>query len=461
MEDPFIGRDPELKSLQDAWDQQGSSLVLVWGRRRVGKTRLLGRFAEGKRAVFYGATQQAPAAELAAFSDAVRTALAPTGTDLLAHDDFPNWASALDYLADQAAAQPLLVVLDEFPYLVATEPALPSLVQRFWDHRGRGSQLMLVLCGSAQAIMVELQSQSAPLFGRIDRRLHVAPFSARDAARFTPGLPAADAATIYGILGGMPTYLSRWRPGQDRDANLRRLFGEASSPLIEEGEFVLTSELPDASGYFRILHGIAAGNRTFKTLRDFAAIDIARQLERLQQVGLVQREVPATEDPHRSKRVVYRIGDNFLHFWFRFVHRRRVDIARGLGTEVVDRTIIPRLNDYMGEPWEEMCRDHVRRLAAGGVLPAEVSTVGRWWNRDNSVEIDVVGLDDRKVVLAGSVKWAAAAGRVELQRLREAVEALPNRAPHVELALFARGNVTDVAPAEALTFTADDIYGHT
>jgi len=459
MNEPFIGRGTELGSLEDAWEQPSSSLVLVWGRRRVGKTRLLGRFAEGKRAVFYGATQQAPAAELAAFSDAVRGALAPSGTDLLAHGDFPSWVSALDYLAERAVTQRLLVVLDEFPYLVATEPALPSLVQRFWDHRGRASKLMLVLCGSAQAVMVDLQSQNAPLFGRVDHRVHVEPFAARDAALFTPGVAAADAAAIYGILGGMPTYLSRWRTGQGRDANLRRLFGEAASPLIEEGEFVLTSELPDASGYFRILHGIAAGNRTFNALRDFAAIDITRQLDRLQSVGLVQREVPATEDPLRSKRVLYRIDDNFLHFWFRFVHRRRVDIARGLGREVVDRAIIPRLSEYMGEPWEEMCRDHVRRLAAGGALPVEVSAVGRWWNRDNSIEIDVVGLDDRKVVLAGSVKWAASSGRTELRRLQAAVEALPNRAPRVELVLFARERVRDVARDEALTVTADDLYG--
>ncbi len=458
MDEPFIGRSAELKSLEDAWDLPGSSLALVWGRRRVGKTRLLGRFAESKRAVFYGATQQAPAAELAAFSDAVRSALTPSGTDLLAHGDFPTWVSAFDYLADKAAAQRLLVVLDEFPYLVATEPALPSIVQRFWDHRGRTSELMLVLCGSAQAVMVDLQSQSAPLFGRIDLRVHVMPFAAPEAALFTPGVTAAEAAFIYGILGGMPTYLSRWRSGQDGDANLRRLFGEASSPLVEEGEFVLTSELPEAAGYFRVMQGIAAGKRTFKALRDFAAIDIARQLERLQQVGLVQREVPATEDPLRSRRVIYRVGDNFLHFWFRFVHRRRVDIARGLGREVVDRVILPGLSDYMGEPWEEMCRDHVRRLAAAGALPVDVSTVGRWWNRDNSTEIDVVGLDDRRVVLAGSVKWAATVSRPELQRLQAAAEALPDRAPHVQLVLFARGQVTDVAPGEALTLTASDVF---
>jgi len=458
MVEPFLNRTIELQTLKEAWREPGANLVLVWGRRRAGKTRLLGEFAAGKRAVFYGATQQSSAAELVGLSESARRALQPSGTDLLALGDFTSWDVALDYLAEQAADKRLLVVLDEFPYLIGSEPALPSLIQRFWDHRARDTRLMLVLCGSAQSAMLDLQAASAPLYGRIDRRLQVRPFAYREAALFTPGLSPAELASVYGTLGGMPVYLSRWRTGQGRDANVRRLFGDASSPLVEEGEFVLTSELPEAAGYFRILHGIATGHRTFNALREFAAMDIKRQLDRLLELGLVLREVPATEDPARSKRVIYRIGDNFLDFWFRFVFRRRADIARGLGREVVDRMILPRLNDHMGEIWEEMCRDFVRRRAAQGALPVPVSSVGRWWNRDKSVEVDVVGLDGRKVVLAGSVKWSRTAGRAELRRLQAAVEALPDRAEHVQLVLFARERVRDVEPAEALAFTAADLY---
>ena len=458
MAEPFLNRGAELQTLEEAWREPGANLVLVWGRRRAGKTRLLGELAAGKRAIFYGATQQSSAAELAGLSESARRALQPSGTDLLALGDFTSWDVALDYLAEQAAESRLLVVLDEFPYLIGSQPALPSLIQRFWDHRARDTRLMLVLCGSAQAAMLDLQAVSAPLYGRIDRRLQVRPFAYREAALFTPGLSPAELATVYGTLGGMPVYLTRWRTGQGRDANLRRLFGDASSPLVEEGEFVLTSELPEAAGYFRILHGIATGHRTFNALREFAAMDIKRQLDRLLELGLVLREVPVTEDPARSKRVIYRVGDNFLDFWFRFVFRRRADIARGLGREIVDRMILPRIDDHMGAIWEEMCRDFVRRRAAQGALPVPVSSVGRWWNRDNSVEVDIVGLDGRKVVLAGAVKWSRTAGRAELRRLQEAVEALPDRAAHVQLVLFARERVRDVEPTEALTFTAANLY---
>jgi hypothetical protein len=155
---------------------------------------------------------------------------------------------------------------------------------------------------------------------------------------------------------------------------------------------------------------------------------------------------------------MYRIGDNFLSFWFRFVYRRRADIARGLGREIVDRTILPRLSDHMGEPWEEMCRAFVRERTAEGALPVPVSTVGRWWNRDNSVEIDIVGLDDRRVVLAGSVKWSPRVGPSELTRLRRAVRSLPDAGDDVRLVLFARDAVTGIGPEEAITFTVGDLF---
>lgn len=454
----FLDRETELGVLERAWRDGGPCLVLLWGRRRTGKTRLLGRFVEGKRAVFYGATEQASATELGGLSEAARRALRPTGADLLAHGDFPDWESAFQYLGERARTERLVVVLDEFPYLVAAEPALPSIIQRFWDHRGRGTKLVLVLCGSAQSIMVDLQAQRAPLFGRVDVRLQLRPFGHAEAALFTPRLPPAERALAYGVLGGMPVYLSRWDDGAGHRANLRRLFGDPASPLVEEGEFVLSSELPEGAGYFRVLHAIASGNRTYSAIRRVTDIEIQRQLDRLLRLGLVERVVPVTENPLRTKRVTYRIADNFLNFWFRFVYRHRADIARGLGREIVDRVIVPALPDYMGEPWEEMCREFVRGEAARGGLPVEVSSVGRWWNRDSSVEIDIVGLQRRKVVLAGTVKWASTATGRELHKLRKAVEALPNRAGEVKLAIFARDRIRGTGTAEALTFTAADLY---
>lgn len=207
--DAFLDRVAELRALEQSWASPGANLTLVWGRRRAGKTRLLGRFLEGKPAVFYGATQQATAAELAGFSQAAREGLAPSGTDLLAHDDFPSWQVAFEYLAERAAGDRLAVVLDEFPYLVESDPALPSVLQRFWDQRGRRSRLQLILCGSARSIMLKLQSENAPLFGRVDTRLHVRPFGYAEAGLFLPDIPPAERAIAYPRSSGACPPMSR------------------------------------------------------------------------------------------------------------------------------------------------------------------------------------------------------------------------------------------------------------
>ncbi|HXV59264.1 MAG TPA: ATP-binding protein, partial [Vicinamibacteria bacterium] len=273
-EKAFFNREAEIRTLERAWATPGPNLVMVWGRRRTGKTRLLGRFVEDKRAVFYGATEQAARAELRGFSAAVRQSFKPSGDDLLAHSDFPDWEVALRYLARRAARQRLVVVLDEFPYLVETEPALPSVIQRFWDREARASKLHLVLCGSAQALMEDLQAARAPLFGRIDARLNLRPFELEEAALFVPRLSPAERVICHAVVGGMPTYLTRWDDKVGHRGNIRRLYGDPASPLVAEGEFVLKSELRAAAGYFRILRAIASGRTTYGAIRHFADIEV-------------------------------------------------------------------------------------------------------------------------------------------------------------------------------------------
>ncbi len=458
MPSDFLNRERELESLDRAWETPGAALILVWGRRRAGKTRLLGEWLQGKRAVFYGATEQAARAELGGLSEATRRALSPSGADLLANTDFPDWDRALSYLAGRAARERLAVVLDEFPFLADSEPALPSIIQRFWDHQGSRSKLKLILCGSARAVMEGRQVEEAPLFGRVDLRLQLSPFGYREAALFTPSLSPTEKAIAYGVLGGMPVYLDRWDQRVGHRANLRRLFGDPASPLVEEGEFVLSSELPEGAGYFRILHAIAAGHRTYGKIKQFADIDIERQLDRLTALGLVERVVPITEDPTRTKRAVYRIADNFLNFWFRFIYRNRADIARGMGIQVVDRAILPNLSDHMGDTWEAMCRDYLRSEAGAGDFPVEVSAIGRWWNTHSSIEIDAVGVRGQKVALAGSAKWSRTVGKRELLALQRQLEAVPDRDTEVMLALFARERVEEAPRSGLLMATASDLY---
>jgi len=444
--------------LERLWGSPGAELVLVWGRRRVGKSYLLAHFARGKRAVHYTATERAPELELAEFSERVREVLRPGPRDVLESGPFRSWDDALHYLAAAAQRQRLLVILDEFSYLVEADPSLPSVIQRFWDTAGRSSKLSLVVCGSATNVLAKLDEERAPLFGRFTARMQIHPFSYREASAFHPELDAAARARVYGIVGGMPLYLKMWNAKDGLRGNLVRLFADPASPLVNEGELLLRTELPDAAGYFRLMSAVAAGRTTYSEIRDVAKIEPSRGLERLIGVRLLERRVPVTEDPDRTRLRIYRIADNFLAFWFRFIYSHRGEIDRGLGSRVVEQLVLPHLDDHMGPVFEEMCRDYVRaKTGSGRSRVPEVTAVGNWWTADGQTEVDVVGMRGRDVVLAGEAKWGRRAGRRDLDALRRKVERIP-RAIDPTLGLFAREHFTDVDDRGALLVTANDLY---
>src|SRR5438094_7370855 len=187
--------------------------------------------------------------------------------------------------------------------------------------------------------------------------------------------------------------------------NLVRLFGRPTSPLVDAAELVLSGELPETEGHFRILQAVALGRTRPGEIEDYARVAVERPLRRLVTLGILERRVPALEDPARSKRAIYRVRDPYFAFWFRFVAANRANVARGLGEQIVDRTILPGLDDYMGGVFEEIAREHARGLAARGELPAD--QVAAWWSPDGAHEIDLVGLTRGKQVgFVGTVKWS-------------------------------------------------------
>ena len=454
--DDFHDRREELAALERFWASPGGRLGLVWGCRRTGKSFLLTRFAEEKRAIHFTATQRAPEAELRAFSDTCRAVLEPAPTDVLAGGAFRDWDEALRYLAASSGRGRLLVVLDEFSYLVDADPSLPSIIQRFWDREGRDSKLRLVLCGSASTVLERLGAERAPLFGRFDMLLQVHPFTYRDAAAFNPGLEPARQALVHGVLGGMPLYLRMWDQDASVERNLSRLFADPGSILVSEGELLLRMELPDAPGYFRLMAAIASGRTSYSKIRDAAGLDPTRGLERLTAMRLLERRTPVTERPERTRLRVYRIADNFLAFWFRFVYPNRGEIERGLGEEIVRSVILRGLDDHMGPVFEQMARDYVR-LEAGARLPAATS-IGSWWSGDGQTEIDVVALRGKEVVLAGEAKWSRTVDRRVLRALEERAVRIPGARGSPQLILFAREGFRDVARNEAITVTAAGLY---
>lgn len=454
----FVNRREELEQLDAWWARSGGALGVVWGRRRVGKTALIQHFAADRSAVFHTGGGRPALAELASLSRAAEPLLGGGVRDLSSRP-FADWDDALETLALAAVDRPLLLVLDEFPALIETSPELPSLIRAAWDRLRSRTKLKLLLCGSAVRTMEAMQEERAPLYGRLDLSLLLHPFRPHEAAQMLPTLHPAQRALVWGLVGGMPLYLRWWDQGASPRVNLARLACTPGGQLLTEGQLVLATEGEGGELARLVLYAIATGRTRFNEIEQAVRADPGRTLDRLVALRLVERVVPVTEDPRRTRRRVYRIADNFLAFWLGVLDRFRPEIERGLGQSILP-VLLRSLDDYMGGPWEEAFRDHLRRLASAGELGADVVAIGPFWtSAEDAAEIDAVALAGRRreAVLLGEAKWAK---RVNAARLRAELErksaALPRLATEPRYAVCGRERIDNAE--ETLAITAQDIF---
>jgi len=434
----FVNRRAELEQLEAWWTRKEASLGVVWGRRRVGKTALIQHFAGDRAAVFHTGGGRPAAAELAALARAAQPLLGDAIRDLAARP-FVDWDDAIETMALAAADRPLLLVLDELPALIETSPELPSLLRAAWDRLRSRTKLKL--------------------YGRLDLALLLHPFTPHEAAQMLPALRPAQRALVWGLVGGMPLYLRWWDQGASPRVNLARLACTPGGQLLTEGQLVLATEAEGGELARLVLYAIATGRTRFNEIEQAVRADPGRTLDRLVSLRLVERVVPVTEDPRRTRRRVYRIADNFLAFWLGLLDRYRPEIERGLGQSILP-VLLGSLDDHMGGPWEEAFRDHLRRLAAAGELGEGIVAIGPFWtSADDPAEIDAVGLAGRRrePVLLGEAKWAK---RVSAARLRKELErksvALPRVAGVLRYAICARERVENADGV--LAITAEDIF---
>jgi len=439
----FVNRETELAFLEERFQSGQSELIVLYGRRRVGKTDLLQQFCQDKPHVFFVADLGTTESNLVQFSRAVSQYV---HGDPEVEGVYRDWDQGLARLARLAGEGRLVVVLDEFTYLVDTQPGIASILQRVWDDTLRHTQLVLILCGSYVGMMMQhVLGYRAPLYGRRTGDWHLQPFAFQEAAALLSWLALEDRLRAYAVLGGMPAYLGDFDHGLGLLENIEDRILRRGTFLYNEPRLLLQSELRDPTNYFSVLEAIAGGATRPNEIAQRAGLPLSAlsyYLNNLRDLRLVERTVPATEPrPERSRRALYRLADGFFRFWFRYVLPNRSLLERGQ-RELVIGKVAAELDIYTGLAFEEICRQQVWRLSEAGRLPFTVRRVGGWWSRTAEVDLCAVG---EKEILVGECKWwAGPVGLNVLDELRARAGEVARVAGHLRprLALFARSGFT-------------------
>ncbi len=461
-----------LQSHLDAVVSHGTGqIVALRGRRQVGKSTLVEQFVESAEvpSVYvpgvYGSSVRRQ------LDDATRAIVESRrplpDADLLTQAPAASWREWLGRLSVAARSGPVIAVLDEFPWMVAADPALEGELQAQWDRTLEKLPILLVLIGSDVAMMEQLSAHGRPLFGRL-RPCAVAPLDPAEVASALPGRSAFDAFDAYLVTGGYPRLVTDLaRSGRSPEEYVRASLADPYSPLVTTARLTLDAEFPDAPAAYRVLAAIGSDDTAnpgfsdvLSAIQDSSerkALETAttRALKTLTETkSLVEREVPAWAAPGGRLRR-YRITDPYLRFWFRYVERRVEQISRGredLAITAFDRDWA----SWRGRSIEPVVREALTRLSRDDERLADVETVHPWWTRDGGVEVDVVAMTRDRSSLVGSIKWRRERG-VSAREI-SALHAVRGRVPRAADALVAAVSPSGEVPTGAdLAFSADDL----
>lgn len=404
----FLSRTLELKTLQSQWESQRAKLMIVYGRRRVGKTRLITHWIQTQhpKALYWVADPTSAPDQLRSFSQALFNLENPNHP---APDAFSytTWQQAFQQVARIAQHERLALILDEFTYLLAVEPGIAGLLQNVWDHSLSEANLFLILSGSHIGRMERnLLSYQAPLYGRATSLLSLQPLPFAATAGFFSNYQPDERVAVYAMLGGIPAYWELFEPKANVDHNIRELFLSGTNLLNDEPRLLLQDFVSDIHNYVAILRSIANGYRTPKEIASNAGLNehhISMYLSNLIETGFLERRVPVTE-PSSSRLGRHHITDPFLRFYFRFLSRRQVQLALNVQDQALEE-IKRHLVDFIGtHTWEELCQEWVLRASGQNRLPFLPDQVGTTWTK--KAQVDVVGINwMEKTLILGECKW--------------------------------------------------------
>ncbi len=400
-----MDREIELEYLDRRYEEGRPHLLVLYGRRRVGKTELLRRFIAGKPCVYFLAARTSIRDNLAVLRKRIAEA---TGRRYFERLEVSTLRELLQFVAEELD-RPCLVV-DEFGYLVELDRGVVSELQYAWDEWLSRKGSFIVLCGSTVSVIeTEVLGVKSPLYGRRTGSWRVEPLDFRGVRELLPRYGFEDAVKAWAVAGGVPLYVKELDDGRTPEENVRDVVFAKGSLLFDEGYFLLREELREPSTYLTILKYLSLGYNSLGKLAGATGYDksnLAKYLSVLEGLGLVRHVVPYGQ----KRKGVYQVADNYMWFWLKFVLPNRAELELGLAEEVLHREE-ERLRQHFGLVLEEL----VRQLIARGTLklPFRPRYVGQWWHRDAQIDVLAVGDDD---ALFAEVKWGKASRR-DLDRL--------------------------------------------
>ncbi|MEM7538516.1 MAG: ATP-binding protein [Chloroflexota bacterium] len=464
----FIGRRHELALLDKLYQRQGAQFLVLYGRRRIGKTALIQEWISSRvdsqispdDILYWMATQTSTTNQLREFSQTVLLHMSPN-TPVSATFSYDSWETALAQVAEYAARRRFVLILDEFTYVMQANTEVPSLIQRLWDHQLKTSNLFLILTGSLAGIIQRtILEYQAPLYGRATSKLKLQPLSFGTLSLFFPNMPTEQRVAVYAITGGIPAYLELFDDNLNLLNNLREHFITPTNLMLNDAVFLLREQLDEPRNYMALLESIAAGNHKLADVAKMAGLDrsaATKYLAVLSELGYVKRTVPATvRHPEKSRQGRFVITDAYLRFYFRFLRPYLGDIERGRINRVIS-LLRDHLTDFIGtHTFEELCREWLDISTDEGTLPFFPDRVGSHWSRTS--QVDVLGINWRtKEILLGECKW----GRQSVERkvvdtlVDKTAKVLPSKdAWTVYYAFFVRTPLTSDARTRAQTIGA-------
>ena len=423
----FINRTKELEALEKQYNLPSSSLVIIYGRRRVGKTSLINEFLKSHQdSLYFLATEESERQNLNYFKMQVGNFIK---NDLLKSASI-DWMTTFKALIDYKTETKKIIVFDEFQYIGKDNNAFPSIMQKIWDTFLSSSNIMLILCGSLISLMKsQTLDYSSPLYGRRTAQIKLGQIPFKNYHEFFDVSPTLDLVPFYAVTGGIPKYINAFIGYKDIYKAIKENILSKESFLYEEPYFLLQKEVSEIGSYFSLIKSIAMGKHKLNEIAADLGLKqtgLTKYLKVLMDLDLIDREVPITESaPQKSKKGLYRIKDNFIAFWFKFVYIYRSYLEKGEVDYVLSQIKKGFIQNYVSYIYEDVCREKMWELSSQNIWDFPIDKVGRYWGKETG-EIDIVAIDTiGKNLILGEAKYTKSPKGIEvLNKLKSKAEVM-------------------------------------